>query len=59
MITQQVDRRVKVPKDKVAFLEFVGLVFDTIILENKLEVVLRMSIHKIDRYFYETISCLL
>ena len=64
MITPQVDRHVKVPDDKVAFLEFVGLVFDTsIILEDKLEVGprvgLKVSIHKIDRYFYETISCLL
>ena len=39
MITPQVDGHVKVPDDKVAFLEFVGLVFDTsIILEDKLEV---------------------
>ena len=58
MITQ-VDRHVKVPKDKVAFLEFVGLVFDTgIILEDKLEVGLWTPLHKINRYFYETISCL-
>ena len=56
MITPQVDIHVKVPDDKVAFLEFVGLVFDTsIILEDKLEIGLRTSLHKIDRYFYETI----
>ena len=57
MITPQVDRHVKVPKDKVAVLELVGLVFDTsIILEDKLEVGLRPfpHWHKIDRYFYET-----
>ena len=60
MIIQQVDRHVKVPKDKIAFLEIVGLVFDTgIILEDKIEVGLRASLHKINRYFYETILCLL
>jgi hypothetical protein len=60
MITPQVDRHIKVPKDKVTFLEFDGLVLDTgIILEDKLEVGLRTSLDKIDRYFYETISCLL
>ena len=54
MITPQVDGQVKVPKDKVIFLEFFGLVFDTItILEDKLEVGLRTSLDKIDRYFYE------
>ena len=59
MITLQVDRHVKVPKDEIAFLEFVGLVFGTsIILEDKLEVGLWSSL-KIDRYFYENISCLL
>ena len=56
MITPQVHRHVKVPKDKVAFLEFVGLVFDTsIILEDKLEVGLWTSHHKNDRYLYEAI----
>ena len=56
MITPQVDRHVKVPKDEVAFLEFFGHVFDTgIILEDKLEVRLRTSLHKMDRYFYENI----
>ena len=56
MITPQVDGHVKVPKDKVAFLEIDGLVFDTsIILEDKLEVELRTSLHKINRYFYEAI----
>ena len=50
------DRHVKVPDDKVAFLEFVGLVFDTdTILEDKLEVGLWTSLHKMDRYFYENI----
>ena len=59
MRTQQGDRHVKVPKDKIAFLEFVGLVFGTgIILEDKLEVRLRTSLHKIDRYFYEIIVCI-
>ena len=56
------DRHVKVPKDKVALFEFVGLVFDTgiiLVLEDKLEVRLRTSLHKINRYFYETMSCLL
>ena len=58
MITLQVDRHVKVPKDEIAFLEFVGFVFDTgIILEDELKIGLRASLHKIDRYFYETISC--
>ena len=56
MFTPQMDRHVRVPKDDVAFLEFVGLVFETsIILEDKLEVGLWMCLHKIDRYFYETI----
>ena len=54
------DRHVKVPDDKVAFLEFVGLVSDTdIILEDKLEVELWTSLHKMDRYFYETIVYLM
>ena len=58
MGTQQVDRQVNVPKDKIAFLEFIGLVFGTgNVLEDKLEVGLRRSPlgspHKIDRYFYE------
>ena len=63
MITPQVDRHINGPYDKVAFLEIFGLVFDTgingIILEDKLEVGLRTFLHKVDRYFYETISCLL
>ena len=60
MITPQVDRHVKVPKDKVTFLELFGLVFDTVtILEGKFEVRLWTSLDKIDRYFYETKSCLL
>ena len=50
------DIHVKFPDDKVAILDFIGLVFDTsIILEDKLEVGLRPSLHKIDRYFYENI----
>ena len=60
MITPQVDKHVNIPDDKVAFLEFVGLVFDTAnILEDDLKVGLRTSLHKVDRYFYEIISCLL
>ena len=60
IITAQMDKHVNGPDDEVAFLEFIGLVFDTsIILEDKLEVGLRTFLHKIDRYFYETISCLL
>ena len=60
MTTRQVDRHVKVPKDKVTFRERFGLVFDTVtVLEDKLEVGLRTSLDKIDRYFYETILCLL
>ena len=36
MIKPQVDRHVKVPKDKVGFFEISGLAFDTgIILEEK------------------------
>ena len=55
MVTPQVDRHVKAPDDKVAFLEFLGPVFDTsIIFEDKLEVGLQTSLHKRDRYFYET-----
>ena len=46
---------VKVPKDEIALLEFVGFVFDTgIILEDKPKTGLRASLHKINRYFYET-----
>ncbi len=46
--------------NKNAFLEFVGLVFDTsIVLENELEVGRRTSLDKIDKYFYATISSLL
>ena len=56
------NRHVEVPEDEVAFLECVGLMYDTdIILEDKLKVVpsLRTSLYKIDRYFYEAILCLL
>ena len=50
------DRHVKVPDDQLALLEFGGLVFDaSIILDDELEVGLRTFLHKIDRYFYETI----
>jgi hypothetical protein len=49
-----VDRRVEVPMNKVAFLEFAGLVFDTcFILEDKLEDGRRTSLDKVDKYFYE------
>jgi hypothetical protein len=42
----------------VAFLEFVGLAFDTgiilgIILEDELEIGRRTSLDKINRYFYK------
>ena len=54
------DRRVDVPMNNVAFLEFVGLVFDSsIILEDELEDVRRTSLGKINKYFYETKSRLL
>jgi hypothetical protein len=54
-----VDEHVEVPMNKVAFLELVGLVFDTsFILEDELEDG-RTSPDKIDRYFYETIWGLL
>jgi hypothetical protein len=44
-----VDERVEVPMNKVAFLEFVGLAFDTgFIREDKLEDGLRTSLDKID-----------
>ena len=47
------DRHVKVPKDKVAFLEFVELVFDiSIILEDKLEGGLRTFLHVISMELY-------
>ena len=66
MITPKVDRHVKIPKDKITFLECVELqlVFDTsIIFEDKLKVglriKLRIALHKMDRYFYERILCLL
>ena len=46
--------------NKVALLEFVGLVFDTgIILEDELDGRRRTPLDKIDRYFYENISNLL
>jgi hypothetical protein len=44
----------------IAFLEFVGLVFDTgFVLENELEDGRRASRDKIDKYFYEIIWGLL
>ena len=46
------DRHVDVPVNKVAFLELVGLVFDTgIILEDEYEGGPRTSLDKIDIYF--------
>ena len=52
------DRRVYVPKDKVALLKFFGLEFEVsiIILEDKLEVRFWTSLPKIDRYFYENVA---
>lgn len=59
-MTPQMDRRVEVPTDKVAFFEFVGLEFDAgIVLQDELKEGRRTSLDKIDRYFYETISRLL
>ena len=44
------DRHVEVPKNKVAFLESVGLVLDTSInLEDEVEVERRTRLDKIDR----------
>lgn len=43
--------------NKVAFLKFVGLLFDTvIILEDELDVGFRTSLDEIDNYFYEITS---
>ena len=57
--TPKIERHVEVQMNKVAMLEFVGLVFDTgIILEDELEDGRRASLDKIDKYFYETISSL-
>ena len=58
-MTPQVDcdRHVEVPMNKVALLEYVGLVSDTgSILEDKLEGGRRTSLDKIDDYFYEIIT---
>ena len=56
----QVDRRVEAPTNRVALLEFVGLVFDAgIVFQDELKDGRRTSVDKIDRYFYETILCLL
>jgi hypothetical protein len=55
-----VDKRVEVPMNTIAFLEFVGLVFDTdLVLENELEDGRRTSLDKIDKYFYENVWGLL
>ena len=46
--------------NKVALLEFMGLVFDIgMILEDELEDGRRRSLDKNDEYFYETISSVL
>ena len=46
----KVDERVKVPMNKVAFLEFVRLVFDTVnILEDELDYGRWASLDKIDK----------
>ena len=59
MGTPKIDRHVEVQMNKVAMLEFIGLVFDTgIILDDELEDGRRTSLDKIDKYFYETISSL-
>ena len=43
------DERVEVPMDKVAFLEFVGLVINTCIIpEDELEDRLRTGLDKVD-----------
>ena len=56
----EADERVEVPLNKVALLEFAGLVFDTcFVLEDELEVGCRTSLDKTDKYFYKTISTLL
>ena len=58
-MTAQVDRRVNVPMNKVTFLEFIGLLFDTsMILEDELEVGPRASLDKIYKYFFKTLSSL-
>ena len=52
MVTPQVDRRVEVPMNKVAFLEFVGLVINTsFVLEDEFQYGpygCRISFNKID-----------
>ena len=59
-MTLQMDIQVEVPMNRVAWLEFAGLVFDTgIILEDELEGVRRTSLDKIHRYFYEALLTLL
>ena len=60
MMTPQMDRQVKIPMNKVAFLESFGLVLATRInLEDEVEVEHRTSPDKINRYVYENISILL
>ncbi len=52
-VIAKVYRHVEIPKNKGAFLEFVGLVFDTrIVLENELEVERRTTLDEVDKYFY-------
>lgn len=60
MKTLHVDRRVEGPINQIAFLEFLGLAFDTgMILEDEFKVGRRTSLNKIDKYFYRTMSSLL
>ena len=59
MMILQVNRRVEVPKNRVSFLEFVRLMFDTgIVFEDELKDGRRTSL-KSNKYFYKTISRLL
>jgi hypothetical protein len=56
-MTMQVYRRVDAPTNKVTFLGSVGPVFDaSMILEDELELRRRVSLDKMDKYFYENIS---
>jgi hypothetical protein len=55
-----VDGRFDVPTNKVSFLKFVGLVFDTgIVLEDELKNGCWTFLDEIDRYFYENILSIL
>ena len=52
------DRHVEVPMHKVAWLEFIGLIFDTRIVfasEDEIKVGLRTSLDEMDRYLYAII----